>query len=421
MTPSEKGIDVFISYAHQDRNVATKLVQFLERQGWSVWWDADMAAGSIFDKLIEENLKAARCVIVVWSSASVKSQFVFDEARRAYQRGVVVPVLLDIDETGLPLGFGRIQCVALTARDGYGSLQRAIEAMLQQPPDTRHVNPPFHWYRLVGVLAALITLMVIATTLFWRQSSYEARYLALRPGGGLGQNAASDGMIGLTLWAFRPSTDKDPPHARMLQESRTDKSEMPAIAWTPVRVTSNARLREGSKVRLGIESSRDGFAYVLDRELHGDQRTGLPQLIFPTLRTRGPGNRVIRGCRLELPVLGAPVISWDLNGNQPDYSGELLTIIISPKSIPELEDHDAPIALPDSLVSEWERDWGAGAHIVFNGPGGALPTPAEAQARAGCSYLLTSGDVAPTTIYSVPARGSKPMLTRFTIMVIPKL
>jgi hypothetical protein len=109
-----------------------------------------------------------------------------------------------------------------------------------------------------------------------------------------------------------------------------------------------------------------------------------------------------------------------MESTEKNYAGELLTIVVSSQSIPQLEDTKDPSTLPDSLVSEWERDWGAAAHHVFDGPGGALTTPAEAQARAGCSHLLTSGDVAPTAIYEFPAGGSKSMLVRFPIRVIPK-
>ena len=128
MIPSEKGIDIFVSYAHEDQGVAKKLVQFLEKRGWSVWWDSDLTAGAVFDKTIEAKLAGARCVIVVWSRASIKSDFVFGEASLAYGRGVAVPVLVGIDVTEVALGFRRVQCVALAASDGYIRLQRALES-----------------------------------------------------------------------------------------------------------------------------------------------------------------------------------------------------------------------------------------------------------------------------------------------------
>jgi hypothetical protein len=424
MTPGEKGIDIFVSYAHEDRERVKKLVQFLEGQGWSVWWDANLTAGSIFDTAIEAKLKAARCVIVVWSCASVNSDFVFGEASLAYGRRVVVPVLIGIDLTKVALGFRRVECVALTASDGYAKLQLSVQAMLEQPPPTPDANPRRRVYWQLG---GLLALAAIASLLFWHQPSYKDFFRTFRPGGNLTRSPASEDMIGVTLWALRPSTDAEPRHTRMFQErpansaTPPDKSETPAIEWwTPVRVGSDAQLREGSKVRLGIESSRDGFVYVIDREFHSDETTGPPQLIFPTERTRGQGNRIVGGCRLELPTLSAKLKYWELGRQQQNYFGELLTIIISPQPIPILGDQQVPSALPDSLVSQWERDWGAGVHRVFNGPGGALPTPAEAEARAGCSHLLTADDPPPTTIYALPAGDTKPILARFPVRVTSK-
>ena len=257
-------------------------------------------------------------------------------------------------------------------------------------------------------------------TLLFIQPSYRERFLSLRPGGHPGRSIASEGMIGVTLWRLRPSTDRDPPHTRMLQEPPPDKPEVRKEEWTPVRARTDSELPERSKVRLGIESSRDGFVYVIDREAYADKTTGPPQLIFPTLHTLGRGNRIVRGLRLELPSPGADVIYWDLKSNQQSYTGELLTVIISLRSVPELEGALGPRTLPDSLVSAWEREWGAGAHMVFNGPGDALTTPAEAQARADYSHLLTSGDAAPTTIYALPNAGGGPMLVKFPIRVISK-
>ncbi len=52
---------------------------------------------------------SAKCVIVVWSKRSIapEGRFVEDEASRAMDRGVYVPVR--IDKVHLPLGFGETQ------------------------------------------------------------------------------------------------------------------------------------------------------------------------------------------------------------------------------------------------------------------------------------------------------------------------
>ena len=99
--------DIFLSYATGDRPRTRLLVEALESQGWSVWWDRTIAPGRTFDSVIEKSLAEARCVVVLWSKASVSSDWVKTEAAEAARRRVLVPVL--IDEVTVPLEFRRVQ------------------------------------------------------------------------------------------------------------------------------------------------------------------------------------------------------------------------------------------------------------------------------------------------------------------------
>ncbi len=60
--------DIFISYVREDIDAAAKLAEALEAQGWLVFWDRRIPAGKRFDDFLNEQLEAARCVIVLWSS-----------------------------------------------------------------------------------------------------------------------------------------------------------------------------------------------------------------------------------------------------------------------------------------------------------------------------------------------------------------
>jgi pimeloyl-ACP methyl ester carboxylesterase len=104
-------MDVFISYAAEDRTRIEPLVQALEAAGLSVWWDRQIDAGTSFDRTIEEQLAAASCVLVVWSTASVESDWVREEADEGLRRGILVPV--QIDSCQIPLGFRRVQAAQL--------------------------------------------------------------------------------------------------------------------------------------------------------------------------------------------------------------------------------------------------------------------------------------------------------------------
>jgi TIR domain len=99
--------DIFISYARSDRDKVRTLIPLLDAQGWSVFWDPAIEPGQRWDDLIAAELENARCVIVIWSQASVLSNWVKDEATRGREREVLIPV--SIDGARAPLGFRHIQ------------------------------------------------------------------------------------------------------------------------------------------------------------------------------------------------------------------------------------------------------------------------------------------------------------------------
>ena len=76
--------DIFISYSLPDRGKVVMLAAYLESEGWSVWWDNNLAAGDSFRDDIARELAAARAVIVIWTQASVNSDFVRAEIGRAH-------------------------------------------------------------------------------------------------------------------------------------------------------------------------------------------------------------------------------------------------------------------------------------------------------------------------------------------------
>lgn len=110
--------DVFVSYKTEDRQRVMPLVKALEDDGFTVWWDQQIAGGDEWRRSIEEQLDSAKCVVVVWSKRSIapEGRFVRDEATRAMERGLYLPV--QIDEVRLPLGFGESQALPLLAWRG---------------------------------------------------------------------------------------------------------------------------------------------------------------------------------------------------------------------------------------------------------------------------------------------------------------
>jgi adenylate cyclase len=108
--------DIFISYARSTATQAQAVAQALRAQGYGVWLDDAIPAHRAYTDVIEEELKAAAAVVVVWSMEAVKSQWVQSEADHAREAGKLVQ--LNIDGAQLPMPFDRIQCADLSGWAG---------------------------------------------------------------------------------------------------------------------------------------------------------------------------------------------------------------------------------------------------------------------------------------------------------------
>ena len=89
------GTDIFISYARTDRPVARAFAECLLEEGFNVWWDASLHSGETFDEVIEQRLRDAKAVVVLWSPRSVASRWVRAEATLADRRNKLVPAIIE--------------------------------------------------------------------------------------------------------------------------------------------------------------------------------------------------------------------------------------------------------------------------------------------------------------------------------------
>jgi TolB-like protein/Tfp pilus assembly protein PilF len=86
--------DVFLSYSHDDAEIARRFAKAFEAEGLTVWWDASLRSGETFDEVIEAALRAARAVVVLWSPRSVASRWVRAEATLADRNRTLAPAMI---------------------------------------------------------------------------------------------------------------------------------------------------------------------------------------------------------------------------------------------------------------------------------------------------------------------------------------
>lgn len=166
--------NIFLSYARDDLAKAKPVTAALERLGHSVWWDRRVQGGSRFSLEIEQALKSADVVLVLWSRTSVQSAWVTDEAAEGRDSGRLVPVV--IDDSKPPLGFRQFQSIDLSGWKGRANapaINMLHEAIVSRSGPAEHAEAPPKGniagrdYRRLGITLGSLSVFALATLLYW--------------------------------------------------------------------------------------------------------------------------------------------------------------------------------------------------------------------------------------------------------------
>lgn len=146
--------DIFLSYARDDRGRVAQIAHALEAAGYSLWWDPAIHPGESFRAEIEREIKASKCVLVVWTKTSITRNWVIEEAEDGLQRGILVPVLLDDVAAEIPRGFRHVQGADLRHWHGDASaaewrlLLETVSRSVVAPSLPPKMQRPSLWARL---------------------------------------------------------------------------------------------------------------------------------------------------------------------------------------------------------------------------------------------------------------------------------
>lgn len=218
-------------------------------------------------------------------------------------------------------------------------------------------------------------------------------------------------MMGITVWRLRQAATTDNKDSRLLLQ---DEEGGEAVEWTPERVEAETIFTAGDRVRLSIETPRDGYLYVIDREQYADGTLSEPYLIFPTLRIRGGNNAVKAGKVIELPDKSV----FRLKPLRPDYRGEVLTLLVTAEPIADLKVEPGIIKLDARQVEQWEKQWMVPVErFELVGGAGKAYTKAEKEAGLEGARLLTQEDELPQTLYRVIAKPGSPILISLPLRI----
>src|SRR5438270_10258254 len=133
--------DVFVSYARGDEPQAERVADALRSAGYNVWRDDELPAHRAYADVIEERLKSAGAVVVLWSAEAAKSQWVRSEADAARTLGTLIQATLDGGVPPMP--FNQIQCADLShwtgerSAPGWRKLLASVQALAGAAPGER--------------------------------------------------------------------------------------------------------------------------------------------------------------------------------------------------------------------------------------------------------------------------------------------
>lgn len=293
---SEAGPDVFVSYSRADEEGARRVIDFLEAEGFSVWWDGMLEAGTVFTRTTEQALEHAKAVVVLWTACSVDSHWVRDEAQSGRERGRLVPVSLDGSLP--PLGFRQFQSVDLSAwrgsadapeirnvRDALARLVGGTGAPTPLPASRNYrsqakvKNVP----RLLlagGIVMLLLALGIFAWMRLDGSSAIQQRSLAILPFDNLSGNADqayfSNGLSEELRQVLSQDADLQVAARTSTEEAARDDAgatDVASLLGVGYLLDGSVR-KEGDKVRVSVQlidgsTGFDVWSEVYERSLDG--------------------------------------------------------------------------------------------------------------------------------------------------------
>jgi hypothetical protein len=247
------------------------------------------------------------------------------------------------------------------------------------------------------------------------------RYRRATPALPADAQATDNSVLGVTIWRLRTAKESD--ETRILVTKGGRKTP-----FTPERVEADTQFVSGQMMRLSIEVPRSGYLYVIDREEYADGTLSEPYLIFPLDPARAD-HRVEAGRIIEIPNQSDPESYFEIKSfrgvNQPEQTGEVLTLLVSPTLLTGLPkaakagtSEPEPIKLMASQVSDWEKKWSVKTErLELEGGAGTAYTRAEQNAGKSREERLTAEDPPPQTVFRVAANGNQPLLVKLGLRI----
>lgn len=207
---------------------------------------------------------------------------------------------------------------------------------------------------------------------------------------------APDSVVGVTIWRLRPANRSDSGERLIVHDDSATKE------WIPERISANTKIGAGDKLRISVEAARNGYLYVIDRELYADGSLGEPYLIFPTTRTLNGDNQVSVGKLAEIPAQVDSPPFFTIRKSRADHVAEVLSVLVTPTPLEGVQISDKAQKLSDEQVAGWEKAWSTSVGRLELENIGQAWTREEKDAGATNTRALTASAPAPQMLFYRP-------------------
>lgn len=163
-------------------------------------------------------------------------------------------------------------------------------------------------------------------------------------------NVVPESVVGVTIWRLRPAGRADSGERIIVHDDN-------AKEYVPERISTNTKLNAGDRVRISVEAARNGYLYVIDRELYADGTLGEPYLIFPTTRTLNGDNQVSVGKLAEIPAQEDSPPFFTIRKSRPDQVAEMVSVLVTPTPLEGVQITEKAQKLTEAQVAKWEQSW----------------------------------------------------------------
>lgn len=209
-------------------------------------------------------------------------------------------------------------------------------------------------------------------------------------------NVVPESVVGVTIWRLRPAGRADSGERLIVHDD--DKAK----EWVPERISANTKLGPGDRLRISVEAARNGYLYVIDRELYADGTLGEPYLIFPTTRTLNGDNQVSVGKLVELPAQEDSPPFFTIRKSRPDQVAEVLSVLVTPAPLEGVQIAEKAQKLTDAQVAKWEKSWSTSVGRLDMESVGQAWTREEKEAGATNTRALTASAPPPQMLFYRP-------------------